>query len=50
MSYAQMPFCFGGNALLVAVCTALDVDAQVRSEAAIVVEPATIVELGGWRS
>lgn len=41
ISYAQVPFYFGGTALLVVVCTILDIDVQVRSEAA------TIVELGG---
>lgn len=41
ISYAQVPFYFGGAALLMVVCTVLDINAQVRSEGA------TIVELGG---
>ena len=33
VSYAPVPFYFGGAALLMVVCTVLDIDGQVRSEA-----------------
>ena len=35
VSYAHVPFYFGGTSLLVLVCTALDVSAHVRGDAAV---------------
>jgi preprotein translocase subunit SecY len=33
ISYAALPFYFGGMSLLLVVCTMLDINVQVRSEA-----------------
>jgi preprotein translocase subunit SecY len=33
VSYANVPFYFGGMSLLIMVCTIIDVDAQIRKQA-----------------